>query len=177
MGWGEKKPIRIAIIPAQWKLPRTFQFEKKENNEFLVFDDGAPPTENDRIAEIADGEWLVILRWSAEALASAAYRIAFWYTEQIGEVLYRDGVPAYWNQMSAAEAGVNATKQALYYAILRARTAIEESRAIALYNTYGFGYALGMNFKNSNGKREMLWPEDLREILATGKTRNSCRIY
>ena len=38
-------------------------------------------------------------------------------------------------------------------------------RAIALYNSYGFGYMLGMNFRNRAGKREMLWPQDLDEIL------------
>jgi hypothetical protein len=65
----------------------------------------------------------------------------------------------------------------LYYAILRAGTWYEEQRAIALYNAYGFGYALGTSFKNENGAREMLWPEDLREILDhDGKTRHGCRL-
>ena len=49
----------------------------------------------------------------------------------------------------------------LYYAILRYRTARENRCATALYNSYGFGYALGMNYRNAKGKREMLWPEDL----------------
>jgi hypothetical protein len=64
----------------------------------------------------------------------------------------------------------------LYYAILRCPTARESQRAIALYNTYGFGYALGMNFKNAEGRREMLWPEDLKAIVASGKTKHGCRI-
>jgi len=64
----------------------------------------------------------------------------------------------------------------LYYAILRCRTARESQRAIALYNTYGFGYALGMHFKNAKAGREMLWPEDLDEILASGKTKHGYRI-
>lgn len=42
--------------------------------------------------------------------------------------------------------------------------------------TYGFGYALGTSFKNRKGRREMLWPEDLREILERGETRRGCRI-
>ncbi len=58
----------------------------------------------------------------------------------------------------------------LYYAILRCRTAREEQRAIALYNSYGFGYALGMNFKNKDGRRDILWFEDLEEILPSDRT-------
>jgi hypothetical protein len=50
------------------------------------------------------------------------------------------------------------------------------SRAIALYNTYCFGYALGMNFRNPQGRRELLWPQDLDEIAQDGRTANGCRI-
>ena len=78
--------------------------------------------------------------------------------------------------MTPAEAGRNVVKMMLYYAILRCRTARENQRAIALYNSYSFGYALGMSFKNSNGRREMLWPEDLDEILVRGKTKHGCSI-
>ena len=52
----------------------------------------------------------------------------------------------------------------------------EEQRAVALYDSYGFGCALGMNFRNKDGHREMVWPEDLNEILAHGQTKNGCRI-
>jgi hypothetical protein len=87
------------------------------------------------------------------------------------EVIYRSGVPADWSEMTPAEAGRNAVKMMLYYAILRARTAHEEQRAIALYNTYGFGYALGMSFRQSRqGRREMLWPEDLEEVAERSQT-------
>jgi hypothetical protein len=96
--------------------------------------------------------------------------------EKVGEVIYSRGVPREWSEMTPAEAGRNASKQMLYYAILRCRTAPESQRAIALYNTYGFGYALGMNFKDPKGRRKMLWPEDLDEILASGKTKSGCRI-
>jgi hypothetical protein len=64
----------------------------------------------------------------------------------------------------------------LYYAILRARNRRDEQRAIAIYNSYGFGCALGMNFRNKDGRREMLWPEDLDEILAHGKNKDGCRV-
>jgi len=76
--------------------------------------------------------------------------------------------------MNPAEAGRNAAKMMLYYAILRCRTIREEQRAIALYNSYGYGYALGMNYKNTEGRREMLWPQDLDQILVAGKTESGC---
>ena len=55
----------------------------------------------------------------------------------------------------------NAAKNGLYYAILRAPNRRDDQRAVAIYNSYGFGYALGMNFRNKESRREMLWPQDL----------------
>lgn len=52
----------------------------------------------------------------------------------------------------------------------------EEQRAIALYNAYSFGYALGMNFRNKAGRREMLRLQDLDEITANGCNKDGCRI-
>jgi hypothetical protein len=169
-------PLRIEVVPDRWKLPRTFHFEKKERRELLLVDPAIPPFADDRIVPLSDTEWRVTLRWSHEALAAAAYKMAFWYMEKLGEVVYKAGVPPAWSEMTPAEAGVNAAKMMLYYAILRAQTRGRFARAVALYNTYGFGYALGMNFKDKKGVREMLWPEDLREILETGKTKHNCRI-
>ena len=88
--------------------------------------------------------------------------MTFWYMEKIGEVIYSKSMPKGWEEMKPAEAGQNAAKMMLYYAILRCRTIREEQRAIALYNSYGFGYTLGMNYRNTEGRREMLWPQDLR---------------
>jgi hypothetical protein len=45
-----------------------------------------------------------------------------------------------------------------------------------LYNSYGYGCAPGMNYKNAEGRREMLWPQDLDEILSVGRTKNGCII-
>jgi hypothetical protein len=78
--------------------------------------------------------------------------------------------------MTPAEAGQNAAKMMLYYAILRCRTVRENHCAIALYNSYSFGCALGMNFRNAKGQRQMLWPQDLDEILATGQNKDGCKI-
>jgi hypothetical protein len=102
--------------------------------------------------------------------------MTFWFMEKVGEVLYSDGVPKEWEGMTPAEAGQNAAKMMLYYAILRCRTVREDQRAIALYNSYSFGFALGMNFRNPKGQREMLWPQDLDEILAIGQNKDGCKI-
>ena len=171
-----KSPIRITVLPARGKLPRAFHFEEKDNRSLLLVAPSDPPSLQDEIVQVNDTDWEVTLRWSQEALSEAAYAISFWYMERIGEVLYKEAVPREWSEMTPSEAGANAAKVMLYYAILRVRTRRENSRAIALYNVYGFGYALGMNFKDKRGRREMLWFEDLREIESQGKTKLGFRI-
>jgi hypothetical protein len=170
------KAVRIGILPARWLLPRTFKFTRKGENRVLSVDEGSPQESEDKITGVAEDHWRVVLRWSKEAIAAAAYELAFWYMEKVGEVIYISGVPQEWAEMSPAEAGRNAAKMMLYYAIRRCRTRREEQRAIALYNSYCFGYALGMNFRNSKGQREMLWPVDLDEILVDGCTKHGSRL-
>lgn len=92
---------------------------------------------------MAEDAWYVTLRWSKEALAAAAYELTFWYMAKVGEAVYARGIPDGWHNMTPAEAGQNAAKIMLYYAILRTGTAHEEQRAIALYNAYGFGSSAG----------------------------------
>lgn len=174
---GRGKAVQIGILPARWLLPRTFRFEPKGENRVLFVDEGRPQDSEDKIIRIAENHWQVVLRWSKEAIARAAYELTFWYMAKVGEVIYAYGVPQEWAEMSPAEAGRNAAKMMLYYAIRRCRTEQEEQRAIALYNSYCFGYALGMNFRNSKGKREMLWLEDLDEILMNGCTKHGNRLY
>ncbi len=168
--------LRISIVPAGWKLSRSFHFEDNKHGRMLRIDQRVPPSECDRIERAGNNEWRITLRWSQEALAEAAYEMTFWYMEKVGEVIYSKAVPKEWKGMTPAEAGRNAAKMMLYYAILRCRTLLEEQRAIALYNNYGYGYALGMNFRNAEGRREMLWSQDLDEILANGKTEKGCWI-
>ncbi len=161
MGYGKhRRVIRIAVVPSDWKLPRAFRFQASESGRVLHVEPGEPPRKDDEITQTADSEWQITLRWSKEALAEAAYRMTFWYMEKIGEVIYTKSLPERWEEMTPAEAGRNAAKMMLYYAILRCRTIREEQRAIALYNSYGYGYALGMNYKNIKGRREMLWPQE-----------------
>lgn len=168
--------VKISIVPGRWRLPRTFSIVETEHGHAVRSDPPAPPEATDEIVRVGDAEWHVTLRWSKEALAAAAYEVTFWYMAKVGEVIHSAGVPKEWSEMTAPEAGRNAAKMMLYYAILRARTWYERQRAIALYNAYGFGYALGTSFKNPRGSREMLWFEDLEEILAHGKTKHDCRL-
>jgi len=175
VGFGkDRRVIRIGVLPSDWKLPRSFRFEKSENGRLLLVDPGEPPRKDDEISQIGDSEWRITLRWSKEALAEAAYEMTFWYMEKIGEIIYSRSVPKGWEKMTPAEAGRNAAKMMLYYAILRCRTIREEQRAIALYNCYGYGYALGMNYKTTEGIREMLWPQNLDEIINAGRTKDGC---
>lgn len=170
-------PVRISVVPSSWKLPRTPEFEEIEGRQVLRVTAGEPHGDH-RVIRVSPDEWRITLRWSREAVASAAFEMTFWYMEKVGEVIYRSGVPSDWSEMTPAEAGRNAVKMMLYYAILRARTAQEEERAIALYNTYGFGYALGMNFRRSrNGRREMLWPQDIAEVAEHGQTKHGLRFW
>ena len=179
MGCGPKTSIlRITVQPSDWRPPRTFRFENTERGRLLRVDETVTPPEDDQVTNLGDDRWHIILKPSKEAIAQAAYEMTFWYMEKVGEIIYSDpdAMPKGWQEMTPAEAGRNAAKMMLYYAILRCRTPRENQRAIALYNTYGFGYALGMSFRNAEGRREMLWPQDPDEILHSGKTKHGCRI-
>jgi hypothetical protein len=172
----EGGPARVSVTPAHWRLPRAFRFEESEGNRRLLTDPPAVPPDNDSLHRIGPWEWQVTLRWSKEGLDEAGFAMTFWFMHKLGEALYADGAPKEWSEMSSAEAGANAAKMMLYYALLRCRNSKEEQRAVALYNTYCFGYALGMNFRNAQGRREMLWSKDLDQILASGKTARGCMI-
>ncbi|MBM4144190.1 MAG: hypothetical protein FJ225_11455 [Lentisphaerae bacterium] len=193
------KVVRVTVLPSEWPLPRTLRFEGRgEKKRELVLDPPVPPRDEDEFIPKGKGDWHIVLRWSREAIAAAAYEMTFWYMEKVGEAIYTpkpdepDPKPQDWAEMTPAEAGRNAIKMMLYYAIrpdaILAEEAKEQnkplprpiarrlSRAIALYNTHGFGYALGMNYRNPQGRREMLWPQDLDEIANNRQTANGCRI-
>jgi hypothetical protein len=167
----DRRVFRIFVVPGAWKLPRTFRFVNSKTGRILHVEPAKPRTTDDEIVQVGDDEWYITLRWSMEALAQAAFEMTFWYMEKVGEVIYSEAVPKAWDKITPSEAGRNAVKMMLYYALLRCCTDREEQRAIALYNSYCFGYSLGMNFKNAKGRREMLWIEDLDEILTAGKTK------
>jgi hypothetical protein len=141
----KRRIIRIGVVPATWHLPRTFRFEAADGKKRLSVDPPVPPSAKDRIEPIDPRTWRLTLRWSHEALASAAYEMTFWLMGELGKAIYTIERPSPWPKMICEEAGRNAAKMMLYYAIPRCRTAWESRRTIALYNAYGFGYALGAN--------------------------------
>jgi hypothetical protein len=167
--------LRIGVAPSTWKLPRSFQFEGEGDGRRLLVDPATPLAE-DRVESLGDSTWRITLRWSHEALASAAYDLTFWLMGEVGATVYRDDPDPGWSEMTAEEAGRNAAMAMLYSAILRARSDWEKRRVIALYNAYSYGYALGANFVDKDGRRDHMWPEDLDEILAGGVTRRGSRI-
>lgn len=166
----------ISVVPSNWKLPRDFWFEDDADRTFLHTADYEAPHEPARSERVGVHEWRVELPWSCEMIAASAIELTFWYMGCLGAQLYANGVPREWQEMSAEEAGQNAAKVMLYYAIRRASSTRARQRALGLYNSYGFGYSLGMNFVDKRGQRQMLWVQDLREILASGKTENGCTI-
>ena len=170
--------LRIVIVPDTWRLPRAYDFETGERGRILCVKPPVLPRTTDQISRLTEDRWQITLKWSMEAITSYAHDMTFWYMKKVGEAIYSDGVPKAWSYMTRAEAGRNASKMMLYYAILRCRDVYEEQRAISLYNSYSFGYALGANFKDKNGRgrRRMLWLEDLDEILQFGRTKGDCRI-
>ncbi len=172
-----RRTVRIAVVPGEWKLSRRFRFESSERGRQLDVEAREPRRVADEVTRVADDEWRVCLRWSQEALAEAAFEMTHWYMGKVGEHVYSQSVPADWQEMGPAAAGRNAAKMMLYYAIPRCKKATQRQKAIALYNSYGFGYALGMNFRDSEGKRDVLFPEDLDEILLAGRTRHGSRIH
>ena len=165
--------LKIEVATDRWRLPRHFRLDE---DGLLHQSPIEVPVPSDQVEEVAPGRWRVTLRWSQEALAEAALELTFWYMGKVGELRYVER-PLEWEEMTAAEAGQNAVKMMLYYALLRApEGSLFERQAVALYNAYGFGYALGMNFIGPGRRRRMLWPEDLREIQETRRTQDGGRI-
>jgi len=170
------KIITISIVPSSWHLPRKYVCEKRVGKTFFETSNEIPEAKP-TIRQAGENDWRITLKWSHEAIAQEAYELTFWYMAKLGERIFSKEMPKGITDMTPAQAGQNAAKQSLYYSMLRCKTTREEQRAIALYNTYCFGYTLGMNFKNEKGRREMLWIEDLYEISEKGKSKYGCRIW
>lgn len=166
---------RILVRPSTWLLPRTFRYPETETGHRLEVDPGVPPTAGDTVIPRGPRGTEVLLRWSEEALAELAYDMSWWFFGRVGEAVWAEGHPP-WLEMSPYDAGRNAVKQMLHYAIHRMRTANDWEKAVALYNVYGFGYALGSSYRDRRGVRQMLWPSDLEELLAAGVTREGCGV-
>jgi hypothetical protein len=81
--------VRITVLPSEWPLPRALRFEERgENKRELVLDPPVPPRSEDEFIAKGNGDWHIVLRWSREAIAAAAYEMTFWYMEKVGEAIY-----------------------------------------------------------------------------------------
>ena len=167
-------PLKIFVIPSSWRLARHIRFESGADLRKLIV---TPPMPIPNVVsdEELHGKWRIELRWSNEALASAAFNIVNWCLGRVGEEVY-SRVPPEWSEMSPFQAGQNAVKEQLYHALLDIKDAVSYYGAVKLYNILGFGFALGANFKGQDNKPDMLWPEDLDEIFINGKTKHGCSI-
>lgn len=168
------RPLKICVIPSSWRLSRHFRFRSTGDHRALIVSPPRPAATVMAVENPLD-QWRIVLRWSSEALAAAAFEILLWCLGRLGEEVYSHQ-PSPWSDMSPAEAGQNAVKMALYYAILHISEPTTLAQAIKLYNVLGYGYALGSNFRGSDGRPMMLWPEDLDEILLHGRTREGSYI-
>jgi len=164
----------LSASPSGWRLSRTFEI-LEEDGQTLLHSAATPPVPDDEVVQLSHTHWHVTLGVSQEFLASQAFGLTYWYMEQLGKALFSNGDMLPWPEMTPENAGANAAKQSLYYAIRRCTDARAEQRAIALYNAYGFGYSLGTSFSDAAGRRQMLWLEQLREIAASGKTKDGFR--
>ena len=114
-------------------------------------------------------------RWWVGALARLGCYMAWCFFGRVGEAVWAEGHPP-WLEMSPYDAGRNAVKQMLHYAIHRMRTANDWEKAVALYNVYGFGYALGSSYRDRRGVRQMLWPSDIEELAVAPETKAGHRL-
>jgi hypothetical protein len=155
---------KVMVRPSAWKLDRKVDWVKRPDGvTTLVFPEPEPPKNQTSIKEVEPNLWAITLDWSEDALRQSAFEMTYGYMSEVGErVFSEDHMPEGWEGMSPAEAGYNAIKMMLYYAISRIhyyyskkahRITLKERKAIHLYNVYSFGYELGADSKY------MLWPE------------------
>lgn len=167
--------VRIAVAPSLWKLPRVVSPNRREDEREAS--SRHPGASSGKIVQTGERSWRILLKWSHEALASAAFEMTYWLMGQIGEAAFSTGKPRNWDKMTSEAAGRNAVKMMLYSLLLRVPEGHkDEGPAIALYNIFSFGYALGANFRDADGRRQMLWFEDLAEIARFGVTKHGFRI-
>lgn len=167
---------KMLISPSTWNLPRSFRLETSAAGHRLISDEGRPASGADQVACGEGGLVRVVMRWSCEAIAAVAFEICHWFLGKVGEAIWADTSPP-WLELDPHDAGRNAAKQMLYYALRRVVRPDDRQKAVALYNSFSFGYALGTSFRDSVGRRQMLWPADLEEIAGRGETSTGCSIW
>jgi hypothetical protein len=156
---------QVSVVPSRWPLSLGYRFldEELDGARGFLPDAIVAPEPTEKV--VSDGSYHeVTLRWSREALYAAAFEMTLWYFECVGEMIYSSGVPQEWSEMSPSQAGRNAAKMRLYDAFQRARNANEWDRAIALYNSYSFGWALGHGFRTID--RDLIPDMSFQELRA-----------
>jgi len=92
--------------------------------------------------------------------------MTFWLMSKTGEVIHQHGVPKEWSEMTPAEAGDNAAKEELYYAIRPYAVKAEDSKG----SSSRFGHFIPKVGWQVTGDG---WPGDAggraRERLVTGR--------
>ena len=150
--------IGIMVIPSSWKLDRNLKpFEESSSNPSKTNQESVETPEETQVTKVSGRKntWKITLGWSVEAIEEAAYNMTFWYMAQVGKEIYaKVDMPPKWKGMTRKEAGQNAIKMMLYYLPLRYLTKRQVHRAIKLYNIYGFGYPVGIDYAK---KHQMIW--------------------
>lgn len=159
--------LRVYIAPSSWLLSRRFHFEPTKTGRRLIMDERPlPPIAQPGPREAAAHVWILELAWSHDALRAAAFELAHGYMAEVGEALAAVGLAR--PDMPPADAGMNDFRHQLHVAIFRQQDAEpnkkRREKTIDLYNVFGFGWALGHNFRNKSGEVCIMYPEDLDEM-------------
>lgn len=160
---------RIYVCPSDWSLTRHFTVTTDPNGtEQISMDEQTLPDASQTIRPLEEGEWMIRLAWSHDAVRAAAFGLMLRYMRGVGEALAADPKGKIRQDMSPAEAGENDFLSQLHVAIVRQMEGEPDARrrmkTIDLYNVLGFGWALGHGFRDKDGNHSMLFYEDLREI-------------
>ena len=108
--------FRIVAMPSAWRVGRDWTLE----DGTLSPPKPEPAPEVTMAEQLGERRWRIRLAWSREALEQAAYAMTFDYMAQVGDHVYSGGrLPRDWRSMTPKEAGRNAIKMMLYYALLR----------------------------------------------------------
>ena len=161
---------QFSVVPSSSPLSLGYRFLEEEHDGATGFlpDEIVAPMHSETV--VSEGNYHeVTLGWSSEALYAVAFEMTLWYFECVGETIFAAGVPQEWAEMSPSAAGRNAAKMRLYDAFQRARNPDEWNDAVALYNSYSFGWAVGNAFRTI--ERDLVPAitfEDLYDLRATG---------
>lgn len=163
---------RVFVQPSTWSVPQQFRFEPTLGGGRSLITENVEPLAKDTSREIDPWTSSIQLRWSRDALRGAAFGLAHRYMVEVGLALATDPEPGYRfrTDMHPSDVGPNDILHQLHVAIFR-QLACEPDpkrlqKTLELYNVFGFGWALGNNYRDDSGHPSMLYPEALDELQA-----------